>query len=331
MANPDTFAEILAATWATPSPDHPPTSFPTTPTPPIDVEAILEAMTQWETTLPGQAPDLQPMPTSVPKALQQALAHIGIEALYSHQVKAYQAIRRGKDLVMTPPTAAGKTLAAYIPIIEGALTEGHRCLSLYGLKALASDQEAKLLELQAGMPEAGLTVAKITGDLQGGDARDAVLAEAPHILAMTPDLLHHELRRVYWSNPWQQFMAQLRYVIIDELHAYQGVFGANLCWLIRRLKLVVDKCGGDADHLQFIGLSATVGNPRDLAGRLISRPAVNDDGTKNTRLTWLHKSGAKAPDKRLIVTRPSRNINEDTAHLMLQLMGAGKQGITFCG
>jgi DEAD/DEAH box helicase domain-containing protein len=288
-------------------------------------------MAQWETTLPGQAPDVQPIPTSVPKALQQALAHIGIDALYSHQVKAYQAIKRGKDLVMTPPTAAGKTLAAYIPIIEGALTKGHRCLSLYGLKALASDQEAKLLALQAAMPDAGLTVAKLTGDLQGGDARDAVLAEAPHILAMTPDLLHHELRRVYWSNPWQQFMAQLRYVMIDELHAYQGVFGANLCWLIRRLKMVVDKCGGDADQLQFIGLSATVGNPRDLAGRLISRPALHDDSSKNTRLTWLHKSGAKAPDKRLVVTRPSRNINEDTSHLMLQLILAGKQGITFCG
>ncbi|QQE67360.1 helicase family protein with metal-binding cysteine cluster (plasmid) [Leptolyngbya sp. BL0902] len=331
MANPNTFADILAATWATPSPDHPPTSFATTPTPPIDIEAVLTAMTQWETTLPGQAPNVQPIPTSVPKALRQALAHIGIDALYSHQVKAYQAIKRGKDLILTPPTAAGKTLAAYIPIIEGALTKGHRCLSLYGLKALASDQEAKLLALQAAMPNAGLTVAKLTGDLQGGDARDAVLADAPHILAMTPDLLHHELRRVYWSNPWQQFMAQLRYVVIDELHAYQGVFGANLCWLIRRLKLVVDKCGGDADQIQFIGLSATVGNPRDLAGRLISRPALNDDGSKNTRLTWLHKSGAKAPDKRLVVTRPSRNINEDTAHLMLQLILAGKQGITFCG
>lgn len=335
MATHDLFADILAQTWAKVSEQHhiqpPQTPLSTFDPDPIEVETILEAITQWETTLPGQAPDLQPIPKSVPSSLVQALAHLGIHHLYSHQVKAYQAVQRGKDVVLTPPTAAGKTMAAYVPIIEGALTKGHRCLSLYGLKALASDQEAKLLALQAAMPDAGLVVAKITGDLQGGDARDAVLAEAPHILAMTPDLLHHELRRVYWSNPWQQFMAQLRYVVIDELHAYQGVFGANLCWLIRRLKMVVDKCGGNADQLQFIGLSATVGNPRDLAGRLISRSATNPDGSKNTRLTWLHKSGARSPEKRLIVAHPSRNIYEDTATLMLQLMGAGKQGITFCG
>ncbi|MBD2428088.1 DEAD/DEAH box helicase [Phormidium sp. FACHB-1136] len=335
MATRNTFADILTKTWAEMSDQNqaqpPQTPWPTAAPEPIDVDAILDAMTQWETTLPGQAPDLQPIPKSVPQSLRQALAHLGIHHLYSHQVKAYQAIQRGKDVVMTPPTAAGKTMAAYVPIIEGALKAGHRCLSLYGLKALASDQEAKLLALQAGMPDAGLAIAKITGDIQGGDARDAILAEEPHILAITPDLLHHELRRVYWSNPWQQFMAQLRYVVVDELHAYQGVFGANLCWLIRRLKMVVDKCGGNADQLQFIGLSATVGNPRDLAGRLISRPATNPDGSKNTRLTWLHKSGARSPEKRLIVANPSRNINEDTTHLMLQLIRAGKQGITFCG
>jgi DEAD/DEAH box helicase domain-containing protein len=282
----------------------------------------------WEETFPSQAAEFVPLPSTLPKALRSALIAQGITQLYSHQAKTYRAVRAGKDVVLTVPTAAGKTLAAYIPVLEGAIASGHNCLSLYGLKALASDQSAKLESLLGGMPKVDRPrFVTLTGDVNR-DQRKALLATEPSLVAITPDLLHWELNQVYWSKDWQQFLASLRYVVLDELHSYSGVFGANLHWLIQRLKRSIDTCGGDSAALQFICLSATVGNPKELASRLIGRPIQNQDGSK--RLVSIHRSGAARSTKRLVVCQPSPNANAEAAKAMVFLMRQGLRGITFC-
>jgi len=292
-----------------------------------DLSEFLGEQIAWEHTFAAQEPDLKPVPASLPIELRDALQSQGIVGLYSHQVKCYRAIRAGKDVVLTPPTAAGKTLAAYIPVLSGVMQDGSCSLSLYGLKALASDQTAKLDALLAGIPEATRPrFAKLTGDI-GRDQREVLLATEPHLLAMTPDLLHFELKQVRWSEDWQRFLQRLRYVVLDELHTYSGVFGANLHWLLARLKLAVDSCGGNSKRLQFVCLSATVGNPKELASQLIGRPAMAPDGSK--QLVWIHRSGAAQAQKRLVVLHPTYNANAEVARITAFLLCQGMRGLTF--
>ena len=330
MPQPD-YSTLLQTLWY-PSSDQSKTQpDPDQSEPPLDPTLNLTEYlggVAWEETFSSQAAEFVLLPPTLPAALHQALTTQGITQLYSHQDKTYRAIRAGKDVVLTVPTAAGKTLAAYIPVLEGAIDAGHNCLSLYGLKALASDQSAKLNALLGGIPKADRPrFVTLTGDVDRGQ-RQALLATKPHLLAITPDLLHWELNQVYWSDNWKQFLANLRYVVIDELHSYSGVFGANLHWLLQRLKLSVDNCGGDSKALQFVCLSATVGNPKELASRLIGRPIQHEDGSK--RLVSIHHSGAARSTKRLLVTQPSPNANAEAAKAMVALMRQGLRGITFC-
>ncbi len=331
MSQPN-YSQLLQTVWygADAPNDSETNSMPSQFTPgaqPTDVLDVLGDSIAWEHTFPGVTADLESFPDTIPAELVTALHAQGITGLYSHQVKTYRAVRAGKDVILTPPTAAGKTLAAYIPVLEGVIEQGHHALSLYGLKALASDQTAKLQVLLAGIPrqERPCFIA-LTGDV-AKDQRKRLLAKHPQLLAMTPDLLHFELKQVYWSEDWQAFWQSLRYVILDEVHTYQGVFGANMHWLLARLKLAIDRCGGNSSQVQFIGLSATVGNAKELMSALTGRNPIAENGTK--RLVWIRQSGATQAEKRLLVTHPSTNANGDVARLMVVLMQQ-MQGITFC-
>ncbi|MDX2241578.1 MAG: DEAD/DEAH box helicase [Leptolyngbyaceae cyanobacterium bins.302] len=293
---------------------------------PDDIAQFLGEQLLWQETIPAQVGELYPIPKSLPSALTQALTAQGFSHLYSHQFKALKAIRAGNDVILTPPTAAGKTLAAYIGILEGCLHQGYRCLSFYGLKALASDQNNKLSSLLKAMPQSErLVFAKLTGDTSKED-REILLAAHPHVIALTPELLHYQLRTTWRLEGWQSFFRHLRYVLVDECHTYRGVFGANMALLLKRLKLMVARYGGDAEALQFIFLSATCGNPTQLAQMLSGRK--RRDSPK--RLVWLKQSGAATAAKRLLVTQPSHHTSADVARIMLHLMQQGLRGITFC-
>ncbi len=136
----------------------------------------------WQQTMPAQEADLSDIPADLPPELIQALKAQGIQHLYSHQLKALQTIRNGKSLILTSPTASGKTLSAYPGILEGCMNEGHRALAFYGLRALALDQFHKLSELLSTMPiESRPVLGMITGDVKT-EERDRILASEPHIL-----------------------------------------------------------------------------------------------------------------------------------------------------
>jgi DEAD/DEAH box helicase domain-containing protein len=111
-------------------------------------------------------------------------------------------------------------------------------------------------------------LALLTGDTPP-KTREQLLAANPSIISATPELIHYALKGVHWSQPWQHFLSRLRYIVLDEAHTFNGVYGANMASLIRRLKLAVDERGGCSQKLQFLMLSATVGNPVQL-GKLLS-------------------------------------------------------------
>ena len=334
VATPD-YSQLLQSTWySAQEPSGAVDSDPNTqtihiqPHPHLDLTDYLGETLAWKTTFESRDAEFVPLPTTLPPSLRNALTAQGITQLYTHQAKTYRAVRAGKDVVLTVPTAAGKTLAAYIPVLERAIESGSTCLSLYGLKALASDQSAKLSSLLQAIPGSNKPrFIKLTGDVPREERR-ALLATQPHVVAITPDLLHWELNQVYWSDDWKRFLSTLHYVVIDELHSYSGVFGANTYWLLQRLKLAVDTWGGNSKALQFISLSATVGNPKELASRLTGRSATHPDGSK--RLVSIRQSGAYRPTKQLVVTQPSSSGNAQAAKLMVFLMQQGLRGITFC-
>ncbi|MEX0268893.1 DEAD/DEAH box helicase [Leptolyngbyaceae cyanobacterium UHCC 1019] len=154
MATPN-YNTLLQSFWTPtlPSPEAADSPQSLNPEPsPDDIAQFLGDQLLWQETIPAQVGEAYPMPKSLPPALKQALTAQGFSHLYSHQLKALKAIRAGNDVILTPPTAAGKTLAAYVGILEGCLQQSYRCLSFYGLKALASDQNNKLQALINSRP-----------------------------------------------------------------------------------------------------------------------------------------------------------------------------------
>ncbi|MBP0019391.1 MAG: DEAD/DEAH box helicase [Cyanobacteria bacterium SBLK] len=297
-----------------------------------DADNIIEFLGDellWSETIAARKPRFESIPTTLPKPLRRALKKQGIQQLYSHQVETLNAIREGKDVILSTDTASGKSLSAYVPILESILKHQYTALSFYGLKALTSDQGEKLTALLEGIPEAVRPqLAMLTGDTRK-EERERLLERSPGIIGATPELIHYALRGIYWSQPWQQFLANLRYVLLDEAHAYNGAYGANMANLLRRLKLAVDRYGGNSRRLQFIFLSATVGNPSQLARSLSGRRRKRNS-TQSDRLVWIHRSGAGMPERELIVVKPTNNPNPDAAKILLFLLRQGLRGICFC-
>ncbi len=202
----------------------------------------------------------------LPEALEQLLAQRGITRLYEHQVAALELAREGRDLVVVTGTASGKTLCYNLPILEAALADPEsRALYLFPTKALAQDQHKNLLELLAGC-EAGRQVASgvFDGDTPTSQRR-RIQAEAQLVLS-NPDMLHASI--LPYHPKWSRFFSNLRWVVIDEIHTYRGILGANVACVLRRLARVCEHYGS---RPVVLAASATIANPGELAGRLLGR------------------------------------------------------------
>src|SRR5262245_59393310 len=199
---------------------------------------------------------LAPFPSSLDPRIAEALHARGIEQLYSHQVRAFDTAAKGEHVVVVTPTASGKTLCFNLPVLQ-ALVErpDSRVLYLYPTKALAQDQLAELTELAVALPD--LRMFTYDGDTPQ-DARRSVRARANLVLT-NPDMLHSGI--LPHHTKWVNLFQNLRYVVIDELHAYRGVFGSHLANVLRRLKRICRHYGASP---QFIMASATIANPREL-------------------------------------------------------------------
>jgi DEAD/DEAH box helicase domain-containing protein len=200
-----------------------------------------------------------PFPTSLDPRLVEALRARGISQLYSHQARAWELVEGGRHVVIVTPTASGKTLCYNLPILQTLLREPDaRVLYVFPTKALAQDQLAELEQIAKSLPE--LRMFTYDGDTPQ-DARRAVRARASLVLT-NPDMLHSGI--LPHHTKWAVLFQNLKFVVIDELHAYRGVFGSHLANVVRRLKRI---CRHYGSRPQFIMTSATIANPGELAQR----------------------------------------------------------------
>src|SRR6266851_1883169 len=215
-----------------------------------------------------------------------AYAAKGIHRLYTHQAAAAEAVHAGKNVVIVTPTASGKTLCYNLPILNAVLEDSDsRALYLFPTKALAQDQLTELYDLNQRLDNC-FGVFTYDGDTPG-DARKAI-REKGHIILTNPDMLHTGI--LPHHTRWTRLFENLRYIVIDELHTYRGVFGSHVCNVLRRLRRIARFYGRDP---QFICCSATIANPGDLASRLLE-----------SEVEVLNANGAPAAEKTFVFYNP---------------------------
>jgi DEAD/DEAH box helicase domain-containing protein len=254
--------------------------------------------------LPAITAQHAPFPDGLDERLTRALAARGVTRLYTHQAEAIDHALAGRHTVVITPTASGKTLCYNAPVLNAILQDSSsRALYLFPTKALAQDQLAELQTMceaiargsgeQAGARSGrtvrgGVEIGVFTydGDTPQ-DARRTIRARA-HLVLSNPDMLHSGI--LPHHPRWAKLFENLRYVVIDELHAYRGVFGSHLCNVLRRLRRICRHYGSDP---VFLCSSATIANPRDLAERLTERP-----------FELVDKSGAPRGEKYFVFVNP---------------------------
>jgi DEAD/DEAH box helicase domain-containing protein len=232
--------------------------------------------------IPAREARFAPMPQWVRKELAAAYSAKGIAQLYTHQAAAAEAVHSGKNVVVVTPTASGKTICYNLPVLNAVLENPDtRALYLFPTKALAQDQLAELHDL-AGRLEDRFGVFTYDGDTPS-DARRAI-RERGHIVLSNPDMLHTGI--LPHHTKWTRLFENLRYVVLDELHTYRGVFGSHLANVLRRLKRIARFYGSE---LQFIASSATIANPVELAARLTGLPfdGIEENGAPAAAKTFV--------------------------------------------
>ncbi len=246
---------------------------------------FLSCVTRWERLEPAEG-SYAPLPDDLPPELTKALAKGGITRLYSHQREAYDHIAAGRHVVVVTPTASGKTLCYTLPVLRTLSTDpAARALLLFPTKALSQDQQSALNQsiLSGSLP---VKVATYDGDTPTSVRASA--RETGQIIISNPDMMH---AGILPNHPkWIKFLRNLRYVVIDEVHTYRGVFGSHLTNLIRRLKRVARFYGAEP---RFICTSATIGNPQGLAEQVLEE-----------RVALVEKNGAPRGAKHLILYNP---------------------------
>jgi DEAD/DEAH box helicase domain-containing protein len=243
----------------------------------------------WRTT-PPRAAQTHPFPDDLPAPLRETLSTRGIDRLYSHQLSAWINVRAGKNIILATGTASGKTLAYNLPVLAAMLHNPEaRALYLFPTKALAQDQLSVISEQLSEISKQGN---RYTGKFADDGTRSAQSAaiydgDTPQssrpsirknarIVLSNPDMLHTGILPHHPN--WSDFFSNLKFIVIDEAHTYRGVFGSHVANVVRRLKRVADFYGA---HPQFILASATIGNPKELAEKLIEEPVelIDNDGS----------------------------------------------------
>ena len=220
---------------------------------------------------PARPPEPLPFPQDVPDLLTQRLRLIGIDGLYEHQRRGLDAIRAGRDVVVATGTASGKTLVYNVAFASQAIVDPKAtALYLFPTKALARDQLRAVRELK--LPQ--LKAAVFDGDTPR-EERPLIRRNA-NLVMTNPDMLHAGILPDH--QRWADFLLRLSLVVVDEAHVARGVFGSHVAMILRRLRRLVAHYGGDP---RFVLASATVGNPAELAERLVGLPfeAITEDAS----------------------------------------------------
>jgi DEAD/DEAH box helicase domain-containing protein len=261
--------------------------------------------------IPQKSPIYAELSDPLPGSLSDTLRNIGVNQLYRHQCAAIEAARAGKHPLVVTSTASGKSLTYLLPILEHLLTDrSARALLLFPIKALEQDQLKTLQSLLPWGQE--IRAAIIDGDTPA--SRRAKLREdPPQLLLSNPDLLHLSL--LPYHAQWREFWRNLRYVVLDELHTYRGVFGSHIAHVLRRLRRVAAAYGAQP---QFIACSATISNPLDLSEQLTGLTFHLIDG-----------DGAPQQGKRFLLINPINSPYTEATDLLLRCLRKGLKTIAF--
>lgn len=236
---------------------------------------------------PARSGEYVPLPSSLNARLRRMLGKHGIHQLYTHQAIALSAVARGQHVVVVTSAASGKTLCYHLPILNRLLQDPATCaLYLFPTKALAHDQLAALAALWEELALPSDWLAAYDGDTPR--ERRSVIRRTARLVLSNPDMLHTGI--LPYHTRWDRFFEHLRYIVLDELHAYRGVFGSHMANVLRRLRRICRFYGSDP---QFICTSATIANPAELASRLIEAP-----------VTLVDRDGSPSGEKHFILYNP---------------------------
>lgn len=269
---------------------------------------------------PAAPPRHASLPAAVPDAVRTVLASRGIEQLYTHQAECFEVVRGGGNVVVVTPTASGKTLCYNLPVLTRLVEEPEaRALYLFPTKALSEDQ---LHEFHAVVEAMGSGIRAFTYD--GDTPQDArkQIRERANVVLTNPDMLHAGI--LPHHTKWAKLFQNLRYIIIDELHSYRGVYGSHLANIIRRLRRICEFHGSSP---QFICCSATIANPKELAEALTGQ---------NFQL--VDNNGAPSGEKYVVFYNPPvinrqlgirRGYLGETRRIATELITRGQQTLIF--
>jgi DEAD/DEAH box helicase domain-containing protein len=270
--------------------------------------------------IPAREAQWADLPAWVQPELAAAYRAKGVERLYTHQADAAEQVRAGRNVVVVTPTASGKTLCYNLPVLNAVLENADtRALYLFPTKALAQDQLAELHDLGTRLDDR-FGVFTYDGDTPA-DARKAI-REQGHIVLTNPDMLHTGI--LPHHTRWTRLFENLRYIVLDELHTYRGVFGSHLCNVLRRLRRIANFYGSNP---QFICSSATIANPGELAARLLEAP-----------VNVIESNGAPAAEKLFVFYNPPvvnrhlgirRSYINETSRVAQEFLKRGLQTIVF--
>ncbi|MDD1666485.1 MAG: DEAD/DEAH box helicase [Methanomicrobiales archaeon] len=251
----------------------------------------------------------------LPPVLQRYLDRKGIR-LYAHQAEALECLRAGGNLIITTPTASGKTLAFNLPIFEALLEHPEAtALYLYPTKALANDQLRSIRDLEEGT---GIATGGAIYDGDTPSSRRPLIRERSRVILSNPYELHQVLP---WHHRWERFFRNLSFVVIDEAHRYRGVFGSHMAFLIRRLRRIARHYGADP---RFVLSTATIANPREFGRNLTGHEYHH-----------VHTDGSPRGRKHFVLYNPfpdgvnGRSVHRETESLLLSCLSHDLQTLCF--
>ncbi len=248
-------------------------------------QVIVKNIVHW-TTYPARKGTFRDFPEYLDSRLVDVLKRRGIKQLYSHQRDAIDSINDSQDTVIVTPTASGKTLCYNLPVINSILqNSSNRALYLFPTKALSRDQLAELMNIVDGLD---VDIKTYTYDGDTPQTARRLVRSAGHIVVTNPDMIHAGI--LPHHTKWIKLFENLKYVVIDEIHHYRGIFGSHLANVIRRLQRICRFYGSDPI---FINCSATIANPAELAGKIIGR-----------RVNLVDNNGAPSGEKHFIIYNP---------------------------
>jgi DEAD/DEAH box helicase domain-containing protein len=265
--------------------------------------------------LPASPPRFAPLARPWPRAMDGILEHMGVRALYSHQAEGIDALRAGENVIVSTPTASGKSLIYTLPVVERFLSDpDSHALFLFPLKALARDQLAAFEALSAHWPEAARPTAAVYDGDTTGHFRRKIRDRLPQVLFTNPEMLHLSL--LPHHRLWAGLFAGLTLVAADEAHTCRGVYGGHTAQLFRRLRRVAAHYGASP---VFALCSATVGNPEELARLLTGAPA-----------TPVRASGAPQGRRHYIFINPLESPATTAVKLLKAALARGLRSIVYC-